>query len=85
MTCHAFVFARGGSKGLPGKNTRLLLGKPLIQYSVEVALQTFGIDKVFVSTDDYDIAKVARSIGAIVIERPADLAQDDSSEWEAWK
>ena len=85
MTCHAFIFARGGSKGLPGKNIKPLLGKPLIQYSVEVALQTFGIEKVFVSTDDYDIAQVARSIGAIVIERPSELAQDDSPEWEAWR
>ena len=85
MTSYVFIFARGGSKGLPGKNIKPLLGKPLIQYSVEVALQTFGIDKVFVSTDDNDIAKVSRSIGAIVIDRPVELAQDDSPEWQAWK
>ena len=84
-TSYAFVFARGGSKGLPGKNLRLLLGKPLIQYSIELALQTSGIDKVFVSTDDNDIAKVSRSLGAIVIDRPAELAQDDTPEWQAWK
>jgi len=85
MISYAFIFARGGSKGLPGKNIKPLLGRPLIQYSVEVALQTFGIDKVFVSTDDNDIAKVSRSIGAIVIDRPVELAQDDSPEWQAWK
>ena len=85
MTSYAFIFARGGSKGLPGKNIKPLLGKPLIQYSIEVALQTSGIDKVFVSTDDDDIAKVSRSIGAIVIDRPVELAQDDSPEWEAWQ
>ena len=85
MTTHAFIFARGGSKGLPGKNIMPLLGKPLIQYSIEVALKTIGIDKVFVSTDDKDIAKVSRSIGAIVIERPIELAQDDSPEWQAWQ
>ncbi len=85
MTSCAFIFARGGSKGLPGKNTKLLLGKPLIQYSIEVALQTPGIDKVFVSTDDSEIAKVAQSNGAIVIDRPAELAQDNSPEWLAWK
>ena len=85
MISYAFIFARGGSKGLPGKNIKPLLGKPLIQYSVEVALQTSGIDKVFVSTDDNDIAKVSRSIGAIVIDRPVELAQDDSPEWQAWK
>ena len=85
MTSYAFVFARGGSKGLPGKNIKPLLGKPLIQYSIEVALQTSGIDKVFVSTDDKDIAKLSRSVGAIVIDRPVELAQDDSPEWLAWK
>jgi len=85
MISYAFIFARGGSKGLPGKNIKPLLGKPLIQYSIEVALQTSGIDKVFVSTDDNDIAKVSSSIGAIVIDRPVELAQDDSPEWQAWK
>ena len=85
MISYAFIFARGSSKGLPGKNIKPLLGKPLIQYSIEVALQTSGIDKVFVSTDDDDIAKVSRSIGAIIIDRPVELAQDDSPEWHAWK
>ena len=60
MTSRAFIFARGGSKGLPGKNIKPLLGKPLIQYSIEVALQTSGIDEIFVSTDDFNIAEVAR-------------------------
>ena len=85
MTSYVFIFARGGSKGLPGKNIKPLLGKPLIQYSIEVALQISGITKVFVSTDDVDIATVAQSNGAIVIERPVELAQDDSPEWQAWQ
>jgi N-acylneuraminate cytidylyltransferase len=85
MISHAFIFARGGSKGLPGKNIKPLLGKPLIQYSIEVALQISGIDKVFVSTDDTDIAKVALDNGAIVIDRPSELAQDNSPEWQAWQ
>ena len=85
MITHAFIFARGGSKGLPGKNIMPLLGKPLIQYSIEVALKTIGIEKVFVSTDDADIATVAQSNGAIVIDRPTELAQDNSPEWLAWK
>ncbi len=85
MISYAFIFARGGSKGLPGKNIKPLLGKPLIQYSIEVALQISGIAKVFVSTDDVDIAKISSSSGAIVIERPVELSQDDSPEWEAWK
>ena len=85
MISHAFIFARGGSKGLPGKNIKPLLGKPLIQYSIEIALQISDITKVFVSTDDVDIAEVSSSSGAIVIERPVELSQDDSPEWEAWK
>jgi len=85
MITHAFIFARGGSKGLPGKNIKLLLGKPLIQYSIEVALQTPSIDKIFVSTDDIAIASVAELNGAIVIDRPTKLAQDNSPEWLAWK
>lgn len=85
MTSYAFIFARGGSKGLPGKNIKPLLGKPLIQYSIEVALQISDVAKVFVSTDDADIAKVSSSSGAIVIERPFELSQDDSPEWLAWK
>lgn len=85
MISYAFIFARGGSKGLPGKNKRPLLGKPLIQYSIEVALKVSDVAKVFVSTDDADIAKISSSSGAIVIERPVELSQDDSPEWLAWK
>jgi N-acylneuraminate cytidylyltransferase len=80
----AFIFARGGSKGLPQKNIKPLHGKPLIQYSIEVALATTGIERVFVSTDDSDIAAVARRSGAEVIDRPAELATDTSPEWLSW-
>jgi N-acylneuraminate cytidylyltransferase len=82
---HVFIFARGGSKGLPGKNIKPLLGKPLIQYSIEVALSIPEIDKIFVSTDDASIAEIASKNGAIVIDRPAALAQDCSSEWLSWQ
>lgn len=85
MKNYAFVFARGGSKGLPGKNIRLLAGKPLIHYSIETAKQCPSIDEVFVSTDDPEIAEVARKAGAIVIKRPAELASDTSPEWLSWK
>jgi CMP-N-acetylneuraminic acid synthetase len=85
MISYAFIFARGGSKGLPNKNIKPLLGKPLIQYSIEVAMQTSIIDKVFVSTENDDIAKFSRSMGAIIIDRPDELAQDDSPEWQSWK
>ncbi|OOE79727.1 acylneuraminate cytidylyltransferase [Salinivibrio siamensis] len=85
MTNHAFIFARGGSKGLPGKNIRPLAGKPLIQYSIDVALAAPSIDQVFVSTDDAEIAEVAKKGGAIVIDRPEVLANDTSPEWLSWR
>jgi len=85
MKNYAFVFARGGSKGLPGKNIKPLAGKPLIHYSIETAKQCPSIDEVFVSTDDTAIAEIARQAGAIVIERPAELASDTSPEWLSWR
>ena len=86
MSCWAFIFARGGSKGLPGKNIKYLLGKPLIAYSIEAALASKGIDRVFVSTDDEEIANIAKEHGAEVpFLRPKELAQDHSSEWLAWR
>lgn len=85
MTTHAFIFARGGSKGLPRKNIKLLAGKPLIQYSIETAKKVSSIDKIFVSTDDAEIASIAKSANAIIIDRPAELAEDTSSEWLAWQ
>lgn len=85
MKNFAFIFARGGSKGLPGKNIRPLAGKPLLQYSIDTALATATIEKVFVSTDDVDIADCAEKGGAIVIQRPAELATDQSPEWLAWR
>ncbi|QYJ95151.1 cytidylyltransferase domain-containing protein [Shewanella spartinae] len=81
----AFIFARGGSKGLPRKNVKLLAGKPLLLYSIDTALATPSIEHVFVSTDDTEIADVARASGAIVIERPAELASDTSPEWLSWR
>ncbi|SDH74768.1 N-acylneuraminate cytidylyltransferase [Vibrio xiamenensis] len=85
MKNYAFIFARGGSKGLPGKNIKPLAGKPLLQYSIDTALACPSIEKVFVSTDDIQIAEVARSGGAIVIERPDELANDTSPEWLSWR
>lgn len=85
MRAVAFIFARGGSKGLPHKNIKLLHGKPLLQYSIEVALRTPGVERVFVSTDDSAIAAVARDNGAEVIDRPCELATDTSPEWLSWR
>lgn len=81
-----FVFARGGSKGVPRKNIRLLAGKPLLAHAIETALSSEWIDQVVVSTDDVEIADVARKYGAQVpFMRPVELAQDDSPEWLAWQ
>lgn len=81
----AFVFARGGSKGLPRKNVLPLGGKPLIAYSIEVAQQVEGVDRIFVSTDDEEIKSIAKGYGAEVIDRPAELARDNAPEIEAWR
>lgn len=82
----AFIFARGGSKGIPRKNIKPLGGKPLIGWSIDTALQCPSIDRVIVSTDDQEIADVARSHGAEVpFIRPKELAEDTSAEWFAWR
>jgi CMP-N,N'-diacetyllegionaminic acid synthase len=76
----AIVAARGGSKGLPGKNIRPLLGKPLIAWSIEAGLSTPSIDELVVSTDDEEIAQAARAAGARVpFMRPTELAGDTAS------
>lgn len=81
----AIIPARGGSKGVPRKNLRLLAGKPLIAYAIETALAS-GVDRVVVSTDDPEIAAVARQYGAEVpFIRPVELARDDSPEWLVWR
>jgi CMP-N,N'-diacetyllegionaminic acid synthase len=76
----ALIPARGGSKRLPGKNIRLLDGRPLIVWSADVAKDISGICDILVSTDDTAIAEVARNAGALVPWlRPADLATDTAS------
>ncbi len=75
----ALIPARGGSKGLPGKNIRPLLGKPLIAWSIEQALSSRYLDRVIVSTDYEDISEIAKKYGAEVpFLRPAELAADSS-------
>ena len=85
MRIFAFIFARGGSKGVPGKNIKDMCGKPLIAYSIEIAQAIDSIEKIFVSTEDDNIATVAKEFGADIIPRPHNLAQDDSPEWLAWQ
>lgn len=79
MTTLGIIPARGGSKGVPRKNIRLLGGKPLIAYTIEAALCSC-LDRTIVSTDDREIAEVARACGAEVpFLRPVTFAQDTSS------
>lgn len=83
MSTIAFIPARGGSKGVPRKNIKLLGGKPLIAYSIEQAMQS-GLHTI-VSTDDDQIKDVALAYGASVLDRPAELSGDDVSMYEVLK
>ncbi len=81
-----FIFARGGSKGVAKKNIRQLAGKPLIAYAIEAAKQSKYMNRVIVSTEDEEIARIALEFGAEVpFMRPMELAQDNSPEILAWK
>lgn len=81
-----FIFARGGSKGLPGKNIKPLAGIPLIGHAIQTAKAVPSIETVIVSTEDAQIAEVAKSFGAEVpFVRPAELATDSAPEWLAWR
>lgn len=83
---YGFIFARGGSKGLPGKNIRPLDGLPLLGHAVRAGRDSGMLSRIIVSTDDPVIAEVARECGAEVpFLRPAELARDDSPEWLAWR
>ena len=82
----AGIFARGGSKGVVRKNVRTIGGKPLIAFAIEAARSSTLINRVFVSTEDAEIAAVAAQYGAEVpFVRPLELAQDSSPEWDAWR
>ena len=86
MSIVAFIFARGGSKGFPNKNIKILNGKPLIAWSIEHAKAVNRIDRVIVSTDSEEIAEIAREYGAEVpFIRPVNLATDESPEWLSWQ
>ena len=75
----AFIPARGGSKGMPGKNIKEFAGKPLVVHSIEYALNCTKIDEVVVSTDDDKIAKISRKAGAKVVIRPPELSTDSAT------
>ena len=80
------VCARGGSKGVPRKNLRSFLGKPLIAHAIECARACPVLQRIVVSTDDQEIAEVAKKHGAEVpFIRPAHLALDDTSKWPVFQ
>lgn len=78
-SCLAIIPARGGSKGVPRKNIRLLAGRPLIGWTIEAAREAQQVSRVVVSTDDEDIARVSRQFGAEVVQRPIDISGDTAS------
>src|SRR5690606_8918158 len=79
----AIIPARGGSKGIPGKNMKLLGEKPLLQYTVEAARESSLLSRVILSSDDVDIINLAKSVGLDVpFVRPAHLATDSSGSLE---
>lgn len=85
-TAIACIFARGGSKGVPHKNIRDFNGKPLIAWTIELAKSLGIFDRVVVSTDSHEIAKIAGQYGADVpFLRPAELASDTVAERLAWR
>lgn len=79
MEILALIPARGGSKGIPRKNVRIVGGLPLLAHSIGAARETAGISRVFVSTDDAEIARIARDYGAEVIMRPPEISGDAAS------
>ncbi len=85
MSTVAFVFARGGSRGLPRKNLRHVASRPLLAWAIEAAFEAETVDRVIVSTEDAEIANYATAMGAAVLMRPPELATDDSPEWLSWQ
>jgi len=79
MKILAIIPARGGSKGIPGKNLFLINGKPLLYYTVSACLNSALVSRTIVSTNDKKISSVAKQIGAEVVKRPQNLSTDSSS------
>ena len=81
----AFIFARGGSKGLPRKNLLEIKGLSLTRRAIKAAKQIEMVERVFLSTDCQEIHREGEIEGVEVIKRPEELASDSASEWDAWK
>lgn len=76
MSATAIILGRAGSKGVPGKNVASVGGKPCGLWTIELVLTSRAVERVVVSTDDATLALLARDRGAVVIDRPAELASD---------
>src|SRR5690349_1451972 len=84
MNILAIIPARGGSKGLPGKNIKPLLGHPLIAYSIKAAQESKLITRIIVNTDSEKIAEIAKQYGVEIFMRPADLGRDETTDLEVF-
>ncbi len=73
------ILARAGSKGLPGKNSALLAGKPCAQWTIEAAMDAACVDRIVVSSDDADVNACAHKLGCTIVDRPAELAHDTAT------
>jgi len=81
----ALLLGRGGSHGLPGKNTRRVLGRPMMAWPLVAARNSREVERVYVSTDDAEIARIGREYGADVIERPPELATPEALGEDAYR
>lgn len=82
---NALILARGGSKGIPRKNIKLLNGMPLIYYPINAAKNSKLIKNVYVSTDDEEISEISSRLGAKIINRPKSISEDHSTDVEAFR
>ena len=85
MRIFAFIFARGGSKGIPNKNLKKINQMTLLEHSINLAHKSKKIHKIIVSSDSNKILSLADKLGAIPLLRPKALATDKSPEWDSWK
>ena len=85
MKTFGFIFSRSGSKGVRDKGLRLVGGKSLIAHSYESLKESGAVNKIFLSTDSERFAEHGKELGVEIIDRPAELATDTASEWDAWQ
>ncbi len=84
MIKYAFIFARGGSKGLKNKNLKSFLKKPLVQHTINFAKKTKIFDKIILSSDNNKILKIGKKEKILTIKRPKKMSKSNSPEVDAW-